>query len=256
MKIILAAPYQYLESEIRSVPKLFETGEGELVYAGRNTLRRFLFQGVPVMVKRFKRANPVQQIAYTFFRKTKAERAFLYAKAYRKRGIRTPEEIAYIEEQEHGLFTVGYFVCIASPDARVFDALVPVADYDRLLASGLAAQIVQMHNAGILHKDLNLGNFLYHLDKDSRYVFTVLDINRTVFVGRDLGNDDMLLKNLCTITVRQDLFEYIIDAYLRARCWEAKEIKLRIFRFWQKEQKRQARKQKMKQLFKYMKHDT
>lgn len=253
MKVVIAEPYRHLSEEIHTLPQRFEAGEGELVYAGRNTLRRFRLQGIPVMVKRFLRANPVQQIAYTFFRKTKAERAFLYAKEYRLRGISTPEEIAYIEEKEHGLFTVGYFVCIASPDARVFDALVPVADYDRRLASDLTATIAEMHRAGILHSDLNFGNFLYHREPDGHYRFTVIDINRSAFTDKQ-GADDVFLRNLCTMTTRRDLFEFMITEYLRLREWKPREmLQCRILRFWQEEQAHQARKQRIKRIFKYWK---
>jgi len=47
-------------------------GEGEVVYDSRNRVVRFIIGGQPMMVKRFKRVNAVQQVVYTFFRKTKA----------------------------------------------------------------------------------------------------------------------------------------------------------------------------------------
>ena len=55
-------------------------------------------------------ANDNQQVVYTFFRPTKAARAFRFAAEFRKRGIVTPHEMAYIEQKEHGLFTTGYFI--------------------------------------------------------------------------------------------------------------------------------------------------
>lgn len=250
MKIIIAEPYRHLECDIRALPRLLAEGKGEFVHNGRNQLIRFMFQGVPVMVKRFKRANPVQQIAYTFFRKTKAERAYLFAGEYRRRGIDTPHEVAYIEQREHGLFTTGYFVSLACPDPAVFPMLVPVEKYNRQLAGELSAEIARMHQAGILHGDLNFGNFLYH-EEDGHFRFTVVDINRSAFTRKPL-TDAVYLKNLSTMTTRVDLFRFMTDEYIRLLHpeEEARRIKARIMRYWEAEQKKQRRKHRFKQWFK------
>ena len=52
---------------IGDIPRWFFWGNGDSVYEGRNTLRIFYLDEHPVMVKRFKRANFFQQIAYSFF---------------------------------------------------------------------------------------------------------------------------------------------------------------------------------------------
>lgn len=247
MKIIIAAPYRYLEKELRSIPQRFDKGEGELVYDGRNTLRRFLFQGKPVMVKRFKRVNPAQQIAYTFFCKTKAERAFFYAREFRRRGISTPEEVAYIELWEHGLFTVGYFVSQVCPDPPVFPVLVPSEDYNKQLATDIAAEIAALHQAGILHGDLNLGNFLYHKTKTG-YSFTVVDINRSHLMDKQ-PDEDACLKNLSTVTERPDLFRFIAEAYIQCRGWENRKTELiaKAVFYWEAKLRYLHRRRKLKQ---------
>lgn len=120
MKIEISPDYQYMAKELFDIPRMFDEEQGEIVYSGRNFVRRFIIQGTPVVAKRFKRVNFFQQIAYTFFRSTKAERAFRYAGIFRKRGIETPHEIAFLETYEHGLFTTGYFICTACPDPPAF----------------------------------------------------------------------------------------------------------------------------------------
>ena len=76
MKIVVDGKYQYLAPFIARLPHLLDEGRGELVYDGRNQVARFREQGLVMMVKRFKRVNFIQQIVYSFFRKTKAERAY------------------------------------------------------------------------------------------------------------------------------------------------------------------------------------
>ena len=80
MKIVVDEKYQHLTDEIGRLPQRMDGGEGEVVYDSRNRVVRFAVDGMSLMVKRFKRVNAVQQVVYTFFRKTKAERG-LYGEA-------------------------------------------------------------------------------------------------------------------------------------------------------------------------------
>lgn len=250
MKIEISPAYQFMGKELFKIPRMFDEGKGEIVYSGRNLVRRFLIQGVPVIAKRFKRVNFFQQIAYTFFRSTKAERAFRYAGIFRARGIETPHEIAYIETSEHGLFTVGYFICLACPDPPAFPFLVPKEDYDKELAIDLISFIISMHEKGIIHGDLNFGNFLFRKSPDTgHYLFQAIDINRSLFFDTCPGNN-MCLKNLSTITHRRDLFEFMVREYARQRKWDENETLSRTTYYLEKLERKRKRKQQIKQLFK------
>ena len=79
-----------------SVPQRFAGGEGEVLHAGRNEVRRFEVDGQQLVVKRYKRVNLLQSVVYSFFRRTKAQRAYDYARLFRERGIDTPREVAYV----------------------------------------------------------------------------------------------------------------------------------------------------------------
>ena len=52
-----------LAKELFDIPRMFDEEQGEIVYSGRNFVRRFIIQGTPVVAKRFKRVNFFQQIA-------------------------------------------------------------------------------------------------------------------------------------------------------------------------------------------------
>ena len=97
MKLVFSDTYREYADYIRQIPELFERGEGELLYSERNEVRRMEHQGKVFIVKRYKRVNAIQRLVYTFFRRTKAARAYLFAQEFRRRGIDTPREIAYME---------------------------------------------------------------------------------------------------------------------------------------------------------------
>lgn len=250
MKIIIAPEFRPLRRDIEDISRLFGSPEGKTVYEGRNSIRNFILQGTPVTIKRFKRVNFAQQIAYTFFKSTKAERAYRYASLFRQRGINTPREIAYVEVYEHGLFTTGYFLSDTCPDPPAFPALVLEPDFDNALASDLARFVAKMHSKGIVHGDLNLGNLLFRKNPENgHFSFTVIDINRSTFYN-GYPDQTTCLKNLSTLTHRRDLFQLMISEYARERKWDEEET-LRGATVWlEKLEARHERKQQIKKLFK------
>ncbi|MBR3479763.1 MAG: hypothetical protein IKH32_03540 [Prevotella sp.] len=218
MKTVVDERYQHLDDEIGRLPQRMDEGQGELVYDSRNRVARFIIDGKPMMVKRFKRVNAVQQVVYTFFRKTKAERAFLFAKEFLRRGIATPQPVAYMEERHHGLFTTGYFVSMETPGTETSLLLREVQDYPRDLAEAVARQVVLMHSKGILHGDLNLSNFLCTEDSPGHYHFTMIDTNRSHFCD-GMPTDDACLQNMVRLTHRRDLYEDLVRRYAQLRGW-------------------------------------
>lgn len=98
----------------------------------------------------------------------------------RKRGFDTPHEVAYIEKKRGGLFLDGYFIstqCNYPPLSKVLWQ----RRFDKHAANELAAFMVQLHEKGVLHGDLNLTNILYCTDNDGHYHFTLIDTNRSKF---------------------------------------------------------------------------
>ena len=221
MKIVIAPQFQKHVVFIRQIPRLIDEGEGTIVYDGRNRVVRLEHEGETMMVKCFKRVNIIQQIVYTFFRKSKAERAFLFAGEFVKRGISTPQRIAFLEEKRWGLFLKGYFVSKEVEGTECHLLLREVKEFSPQLADAVMKQTVLMHSKGILHGDLNLSNFLC-VEKSGDYYFNMIDINRSRFCDGYPSNNDCL-KNLVRTTHRRDLYEYLIASYARQRGWDEKE---------------------------------
>jgi tRNA pseudouridine(55) synthase len=78
-KFVVNPAYGQFAGFVESLPHCFET-EGEVVYTGRNVVKLFEIGGQKLVVKVYKRPLLYQRIDYTFIRKSKARRAYDYAR--------------------------------------------------------------------------------------------------------------------------------------------------------------------------------
>ncbi len=206
------------EAFVKQLPQIFSS-EGTTLYEGRNTVKSFDVNGTQLVVKRFKRPNIVQCISYTFFKKSKAERAFLFAAELRNRGFNTPHEVAYIEMKSCGLLRDSYFVstpCTLPP----LSGLLRREDFDHDMADQLASLLVNLHERGALHGDLNLTNILYDTLADGTTEFWLIDTNRSTFktpTKRDC------IENLTRLTHEKPLLSYVVGRYAEKRGWDVSE---------------------------------
>lgn len=215
MKIVVHPDYEALKPVIAHIPSHFDD-MGTIVYMARNTLREVSYEDEKWIVKKFKPLKFLQQIIYTL-KKSKAERAFVYARRLRENGINTPQEIAYIELTRFGLVKDCFFVSKKCDAQTLFPVLVETEDYDKELADSLAEFFVEMHLKGIIHGDPNMKNILYRREDDS-VVFSVIDINRSRFKKR-LSRKECI-ENLKRLTHRRDLLSQIVRRYAMLRGWD------------------------------------
>ena len=239
MKIVIHPKYSAYQDFVHALPTTFETS-GEPVFKKRNVVKRFLPSGF--IVKRYKRPHLVQRLAYTFWRKSKAERAYLFAEKLQALGICTPQGIAYIEVYRHGLLNDAYFVSTACDDPSLL-LLRDEAHYDTSLADALAAYLVELHEKGILHGDLNLSNILYRKEGDT-VRFTLIDTNRSSFKV-SLTREECL-KNLMRLTHRRDLLRYVVERYACLRGWDSETSVARVLHLLDRFEHRNDLKRKWK----------
>ena len=228
LKTVVADDFKSHADFISALPGAFADGQGEIIYDQRNQIRRFTDLGQVFVVKRYKPVNALQRVVYTFFRKTKAARAYLFAQEFRRRGIDTPREVAYIETGGGRLFLTGYFVSLEAPGTETHLLLREVRDFSHELADAVARQILTMHSHGVLHGDLNLSNFLC-TEEDGQYHFTMIDINRSHFTD-GMPDDEACLQNMVRTTHRRDLYEYLVRSYARLRQWDEQQTADRALR--------------------------
>ena len=215
MKLIVHPDYRRYSDFIRQLPATFDQS-GELLYQGRNVVKRYRVDGQSLVVKKYKHPNFFQRIIYTYFKSTKTERAYKFAALLRDKGIESPHEVAYIETRRHGLFTTGFFVSL-NCDYPPVSTTMTANEFTPPLAESLARFLVELHEKGILHGDLNPTNILYHTDDTGQYRFSLIDTNRSKF--KRPTRDDCL-KNLKRLTHRRELLTYITTLYARLRGWD------------------------------------
>lgn len=211
---------------IAELPVFFEK-EGNYIYNKRNKIKKFVLSDIDdlqlqtLVVKRYKKPNFFQKLSYSFIRPTKAKRAFFNARKLRSLGISTPKEIAYIEEGgRSGFFEYGYYVCLEDNAPPIRERLIESEFFDRQMASDFAIFVAHLHEKGIIHKDLNSTNVLYH-NSDCGYSFSLIDINRMdIYDGGCLPNEATCLANLCLFAGRMDLFEFVAEVYIHQRGWD------------------------------------
>lgn len=78
MHIHVSTASEHLRDFTERLPELFDR-EGEVLHAGRNTIKAFEAEGERLVVKRFKRPNLLRAVIYTFFRRSKARRSYEHA---------------------------------------------------------------------------------------------------------------------------------------------------------------------------------
>lgn len=243
MQIVILQKYHASRVFVSQIPAIFDT-DGETLYQGRNTVKRFMNGNDEWIVKRYKRPFFLQRLIYTFFKKSKAERAYLYARILLDKGIDTPEGIAYIEEKKYGLIRDCYFISTACNYPTVYPLLGGSDDYDRHFADSLADFFVRMHEKGVLHGDPNLNNILFHRDEKGNFRFVVIDTNRSVFKPSPTMQE--CLHNLMRVTHNRVLLRYLITHYAIRRGWNVEKSLNTVLKALDKFERRYKIKQMMK----------
>lgn len=220
MKTVVNKQYTGIKEYIGSIPSIF-SWEGTEIYNKRNVVKILPHDGIDFVVKRYKRPNLVQRVAYTFFCPGKAERAYRYAGIMLSLGIDTPAPVAYIEIRDSGLLSDSYFISSRSFDKPLYPELVDTPDYDKDLARDVARFMVSLHEKGVLHGDPNLNNILYHRDSDGKPHFTLIDTNRTKFATS--FSREECIHNLMRLTHRRDLLTLLVSEYAVCRKWDVPE---------------------------------
>ena len=216
MRICISPQYRVLEPFVKSLAQPgFFSRNGRVIHDGRNTVKVFDADGSLLAVKRYGHISLLNRLLYGSLRKSKAERAYRHAIRLRALGIDTPEQVAFVEVRRRGLLDGCYFVAVHSG----YRSLRPVAELDiqrpevAAVLDALADFLFRMHNAGVLHKDLNIGNILYRGDRCSGYAFQVIDTNRMRFY-RSLSMRRRL-DNLRRLSCPAPAYLYILDRYAR-----------------------------------------
>lgn len=219
MKIKINPRYEEMRGFIERIPDVFDE-EGREIFNGRNVIKSFVVplggKEKEVVVKRYKQPNFFQKMGYSFFRSTKACRAYEHAIILQQNGFATPEGYAYIETRRNGLIDYCYFISDVDDSHPISEQLNDQQDFNKVMAADYARFVAQLHQKGIIDIDLNSGNVLYQPQADGHYTFSLIDTNRMKFF-KGYPPMDECVENLTRFTGRMDVFEYVAREYVKAR---------------------------------------
>lgn len=216
MRIIINPKYEYLQEQIRHIPELFER-KGEVVYDGRNVLKRAMVGDVDVVVKSFKKPHIVNRIVYSFFRKSKAARSYLFSTEIINHGFCSPEPIAMIEQHKCRLLTNSYYVCRYDDGKTVRCLMDGVVAGNEEKLKAFAKYTADLHCAGVLHLDYSPGNILIH-SSEGTYYFSLVDVNRMVLLPEI--DCDTVCRNMCRLCISREVLAFIMTEYATLRGWD------------------------------------
>lgn len=180
--------YECLTDFILNVPE--HNYEADKVFCNhRNTVEKVSIGGREFVVKRYKRPTWANCVIYTFFRKNKAQRAYMHAVTLDEMGIDTPKPVAYITQKRYGLFHTGWFVSEYQPYVSLADIMTS-PEYSGIKEPVLGECVKftsMLHNKGVVHKDYNPNNILVHFSEESgKPLFSLIDINQ-MSIGKRPG---------------------------------------------------------------------
>ncbi|MCF0213932.1 MAG: phosphotransferase [Muribaculaceae bacterium] len=166
--------------DIEDAVARFDQREGATLAVGRNVLKVF----GNMVVKQYRRPNLINKIAYSFFRKPKGYRAFIYPDRMKRAGVDSPRPLAYIDRRRWGFMSDSWFVCELCPDRRMFyefeEKDITKAENAEVVRE-LIRLVAKMHEAGIYHRDLSPGNILWKRNADGKIDISIVDTNRMSF---------------------------------------------------------------------------
>lgn len=201
-------------------------------------------QGMAMVVKKYARPTLFNCFVYTFFRPSKAERAYRYALRLARCGVETAAPIGYVHVYRGGIFHTGYFLCRFLP----YPTLSSIKKLDetekRQLGEDFVAFTVFLHRHGLVPGDYNPGNILYHKDSEGKYRFALVDINRFYFGHPTMARCMRSFTQLSGARLSQ--LVVLIRRYCDVRHWDPK----RAWKYFQLYRRSLCRKERIKSKFK------
>ncbi len=172
--------YHPLLPSFEGIREIF-SGDTHSIHKARNELKIIELNGIKTVVKSFKVPHLLNQIVYTYFRKSKAYKSYHNALRLEELGISTPKPIALIEFYELGLLGESFFIAeYFEYDFTIRTPLLEPLEDRETIFKAFAAYTYDLHKCGVWHLDYSPGNILIK-KHEGDYQFSIVDINRMEF---------------------------------------------------------------------------
>ncbi len=243
--------YRKYEKEIEGFIKNFSNSGEELGHQDRNTIKLFPLQNETLNIKSFKIPNIFNQVAYKFFRKSKAQRSFEYANKLKSLGVGTPQPIAYYEFSSPFLFKNSFYVsnhlkCDLTYRELCHDFEIP--DHEEILR-GFTRFTYDLHEKNINFLDHSPGNTLIK-KTPTGYEYFLVDLNRMEF---NPMNFEARMKNFARLTTHKFMVKTMSDEYAKCSGLDADKVFQAMWRETEAFQEKYHRKQRLKKQLKFWK---
>lgn len=219
--------------------------------AKRNSIKLFKLNETTVNIKSFKIPNIFNQIAYRFFRKSKAQRSFEYANKLKALGIGTPQPMAYYEFPTLLLFKKSFYISEHQDCDLTFRELSRDFNYPNHneILRAFTRFTFELHNKEVLFLDHSPGNTLIKKVYDS-YAFYLVDLNRMQF--KTLSFEDRI-KNFSRLTPHQYIVEIMSDEYAKCMQMDYDTVYNLMWKYTVEFQNKHLGKQQLKRRLKFWK---
>lgn len=251
MKIIFSEAGKKIEKDILNSIEKFNT-EGQIINEGlRNNIKIFKTAGGSLNIKSFKIPNPVNKIAYKFFRASKAERSFKFANILISKNIGTPYPLAYCENSSRFGFEESYYISEHIDPDLTYRELVAEPDFPghEEILRAFTRFTFKLHENNIEFLDHSPGNTLIRI-RQGEYEFFLVDLNRMNFKPMNI---DERLKNFSRLTPKKEMVEVMASEYAGLINTPYQEVFKKIWYFTEEFQTKFHRKQAFKQTLKFWK---
>ena len=213
--LLVHPQFQELSTFVASIPSRMERGEGEVIYKGRNELRKMEYQGRWYVVKSFRKPHLLNQLVYGIgLRASKAKRAYLNGCALLDIGVPNPQPIGYIEVRPFVLLSQSYFVSALSDCPYTWkditDGTLPCTE---AVCREVGRITALLHNHQLALKDHSRGNILFKVVKD-KVQLQLVDLNRMYHGKIDMQRG---CKNFDRLPATPQMQRWMAEAYAAER---------------------------------------
>lgn len=252
MKKVLQKTYKPFESELDNFIQNFDVLGEDFGNQDRNALKLFQLNEKTINVKSFRIPNIINQIAYRFFRKSKAQRSFEYANKLKDLNIGTPQPIAYYEFKSPFLFKKSYYIseqvdCDYTYRELTTDFSIP--NYEEILRA-FTRFTFNLQEKNVHFLDHSPGNTLIK-KTEKGYDFYLVDLNRMEFKTLDF---ETRIKNFSKLTIHKSMVEVMSDEYAKCSGEDYQTIFNLMWQETQAFQEKYHRKRRLKKKLKFWKN--
>ncbi len=251
MKVHISDKYKTQEAEISKLIENFDNSGQAITPGVRNQIKIFLLSDKNVNIKSFKVPNFVNQVAYKFFRKSKAARSFEYAQHLIANDIGTPYPIAYAINNSSLLFKESFYVSEHLACDLTYRELVTNPDYpnNEEILRAFTRFTYSLHEKDIEFLDHSPGNTLIQLN-NGNYLFYLVDLNRMNF--KKMSFEDRM-RNFSRLTPKKSMVKIMANEYAKLIDEDEKIVFEDMWDFTKQFQHKFKRKKEIKKKLKFWK---